>query len=355
MGNFARFIALAFFMTSLCGCGRLFFDDGLAPVSASSSAVTTTSTVAASAGATHRIFFFGGLLNTNTAGGNQVWSSTDTGVSWANESTFPYGAEWGFGTAIMSGKIIVAGGVKQDFSTYYTSVYSTTDGVTWTPTGNLPGARTHGSLVAHGTDLYWIGGINNVGTTVGTIYKSTDEGANWSTCGQALGVAAQGGHAYSVGGFIFWVGGEAGGYYNFTQQSGANPCTDAWTFDTNLPISLARYSGTVFNGKIYVVAGETSLSVTQDDVYEGAVSAGNVTWTTYSNVLPSPAGMGGGFPTRASLIVVGTKMVLIGGLDVFGGATAAIYESNDGQTWSAVSGAALPFTRGGGGAAAFAL
>ncbi len=349
MRKWFRFTSGALLLAALCGCGRLFVDDSMF---AENSAVAALAAEASTAAVTtYRVYYYSGVPSYSLDSASQTLLTTNSGVSWSNESMFPYGGDQGIGWAQIGSKMFAAGGANFSNTTTYFQVYSTTNGTSWTAETGMPAQRAQGALVVHGTDLYWLGGVNSVGTTMSTIYRSTDQSASWTTCATTLPVAAKSGIAFSLGGYIWWVGGEDAGYLNSVQQSGNDPCTDAWSLDNALPATVSRYGGTVFNNKIYTVGGYNGTDV--GNVYEGSLSGSDLTWTTYAGVVPSPAGLAGGYPHFPGIVVTGSKMLLIGGINLSGGSTS-VYESTNGQTWTAVSGAALPAARGKGGFAVFA-
>jgi hypothetical protein len=88
--------------------------------------------------------------------------------------------------------IYLAGGQDTIPSTnFYTEVYRTSDGVTWTEIGNLPAANVStGIALKYGNDFYVFGGGQYVGAGVVSwntdIYKSTNNGVTWTTIASAL-------------------------------------------------------------------------------------------------------------------------------------------------------------------------
>lgn len=270
-----------------------------------------------------------------------VYKSTDGGVSWTLASTFPYGASRGIASTVLNGTLYVVSGANATYGVYYTDVWSTTDGVNWTFRGNLPSARGTAAMAAFGSDLYVMGGFDSAGTAQTTVYKSSDQGQNWVACAQSLPIATKAGVAVTVGGYIWFMGGENGGYYNSARRSGADPCNNVWSASNNMPASMARSGVGVLNGKIYVVGGYNAA--TSNSVFEGTVSGTTVTWVNYAGVLP------GGLivPT---VVTYKNQLMILGGTDYAGGggAKSSITVSSDGQTWTTPAGAAMPLAVGDG-------
>ena len=107
---------------------------------------------------------------------NDVWKSTDSGATWAQQTSAAWasGARY-MGACVHDGKMFVSGGSAPNASN---GVFSSTDGITWTTVradGAANGftARNRHALASYDGNLWVVGGA-------ATVWKSTDGGAVWT-------------------------------------------------------------------------------------------------------------------------------------------------------------------------------
>lgn len=232
----------------------------------------------------NKIWVFGGDFLTD------VWNYDSTN-GWVLVT-----ADWGIGDRGLftywadDNYIYLAGGQDTIPSTnFYTTVYRTSDGITWTSIGNLPDSYVSTGIgLKYGNDFYVIGGGRYVGAGVinwnTEIYKSTNGGVTWTTIASALPNAMRAGYpAGAVWDNKIW-------YLMGTDTTGNNApglwyTTDftSWTtlYDNPRPRHAEQLA--VQNNKLYVVAG---------NLWNDSTSIEKVTQTTG---LPSGAVAAYGF------------------------------------------------------------
>lgn len=231
---------------------------------------------------------------TNTAGsGITPGNSSDTYRSGAGNGGTG-GAIAGVGTAGADGLIAItygAGGTTVNQSVNWAK-FNTSTGVIdsanpgsgvcsgWCTTAdyNLPSPRTNFSLVAYNGFLYAIGGIDSSGTKQNTVYIAklgangepqlwhpTDTNKNnWSYWYQDTGISSVRSDTSVVAynNRIYLIGGKsASGPVNTVEVADINPTGTLvnWTSSTNLPINLYGHSAQVYNDRLYVVGGASTI------------------------------------------------------------------------------------------------
>lgn len=268
--------------------------------------------------------------------------------------------------------------------TVYSNFSSFALGAVWTssttppkPTNNdVAGTTKPGYMVSHLGNLYHIGGKDNSDTNI-SVYKSTDNGASWTTIlavapfiGSLLmpnqGAVSAGGRIYillntraiwSTADGIAWILETAdvagGGTHNgqalilhngilfallsrnnanmtlFSSASGS-----IWT-SVNGSISgpgnrtLAAFAS--LSGILYIIAGMTDATPLKNDVYKS--SDNGATWSQATAA----------FSARSDPMVwtYNSKMFLAGGSTSLGGLSPVsdVYSSTDGATWTLITAA----------------
>lgn len=114
------------------------------------------------------IFLMGG--DGGTAYLNDVWFSPD-GLTWTQMVvTATWSARYGFSLLSYSNKLWVAGGYN---GAALNSVYSSTDGIRWVNTGNLPATRMEMASTVYIGKMFFVAGDSGAGGTQ-TVWSSTD-------------------------------------------------------------------------------------------------------------------------------------------------------------------------------------
>ena len=234
------------------------------------------------------IYVIAGSASTNIQ--NDVWKSTDRGVSWSRTTpNAAFSARYFAAAGVLNGAIYLMGGYTGT-APYLNEVWRSSDGATWTQVTNatttspprfarrlgpaavvLPGSGAGGA-----DELYFIGGLPNAGTALQNVYKSSD-GITWTQLSPVPGFAN----------------------------------------------NRYRHTAVVLGGDIYMIAGQED-SVAKSDVWISRDKGG--TWSEIT------ASAGFGARTQHSSVVQGGAMYLIGGSRsslLFND----VWKSTDGVNW----------------------
>lgn len=135
------------------------------------------------------IFLMGGQDATGYL--NDVWFSPD-GKTWTQQvTTATWSARIWFSALVYQNKIYVLGGYN---GAALQSCYSTSDGINWTNTGNLPGIRYGMCATVYKNTMWLVGGIDTGLTNYATVWSTTD-----ATTFSVV-AASYGGNGFSFGG-----------------------------------------------------------------------------------------------------------------------------------------------------------
>lgn len=119
-------------------------------------------------------WLYGGYTNSPLS---SVMRSFD-GVDWTQQlSVLPMNLNE-MARATWNGQVWLAGG-SSDSDEVVTAVLSSSNAIQWTETGNLPEARSHGSMIAYKDKLWFIGGLDSSTHPTSKVWSSTD-GATWT-------------------------------------------------------------------------------------------------------------------------------------------------------------------------------
>jgi hypothetical protein len=160
---------------------------------------------------------------------NDVWKSTDDGITWTLVTTTPgwEGRSWHTSVALEDNSILLMGGYTTSGS-YKNDVWkSTDDGITWTLVNANAGWSPrigHSSVLTKDGSIILMGGNTNR-TVKNDVWKSTDDGATWSLVNASAGWSPRMGHtsvALSDGSIVLMGGNDGdylGAYYNDVWKS----------------------------------------------------------------------------------------------------------------------------------------
>jgi len=230
--------------------------------------------------------------------------------TWTEKSEMPT-ARQGLSTSVVNGKIYAIGGGVSSSSAYSSvETFSTVEEYdpstdTWTTKSPMPTARGwHSANVVDGK-IYIIGGSQD--TTPGYGHVLTVEVYDpatdtWSQKGDMPGSRAAGSGSV-VDGKIYLIGGYGGPQW----VDEYDPLTDTWTMKSEMPTARIGLSTSVLDGKVYAIGGFVPgvagyPGVATVEVYDPATDA----WTTAPDMLTGRFG--------AYTSVVDGKMYVIGGL-----------------------------------------
>lgn len=273
-------------------------------------------------------------------GGKAVWASNDSGKSWARSYT---GTAFGAGHtvnafALHNGKVFAACSDSAIF-------VSTGGGYAWTQSASGMNPRAQVStVVSNGTDLYARVVSAYVGVDTGVVYRSTNNGASWSSVKSDLWYTN--GNCIGFGtGKVFY--GTAAGIYA-TTNNGAHWYSSNTGLTNASPYELAVNGTTLFAGTIGGIAktddggatwimaneglppGTGASSLTVRGGYIFAATGNGVVRSNDNGASWSPANNGlTGFALYTSKVASGATSVYVGG--TFGG----VYVStDDGGNWT---------------------
>ena len=217
-----------------------------------------------------------------TTGRDDVWRSTDRGVSWSRVTpagaSVPFPMDYGFASAVLGNAMYVMGGMQFAPITRFDQVWKSTDrGVTWTQATNASDpkfpARSNTASVVLGSagdaKLYVIGGVPSSGAGSGgldDVWESSD-GRSWTHLNASAAAGdkfpARSRHSAAVlGDTVYVIAGSQGGLSRGdvwkSDDKGA-----AWTqVVTNAEKFADRvhHSSAAQGGALYVIGGSSSGS-----------------------------------------------------------------------------------------------
>ena len=279
----------------------------------------------------------GFLFNANTnKTTNEVWKSTDRGVTWTNvlagDYTYPNATRWtprhNAGWVVHNNLLFVIGAdvFNGAASGYYPNgdgpgladVWSSPDGVTWTRRTNTApwGPRVLQMATSYGGNLYVMGGQTvsaDPTTAMSDVWRSTDNGVSWTQITAAAGWIKRGGTMSPLpvyAGKLWMVG---GGAYDL---NGVNSTfmSDVWTYDGTTWVQVAAdgaapwkkrqyHSVLSFDGKLWVINGfgPAAASANIADIW---TTTDGITWTEQT-IVPWAASHADGMAVLTDRIMLG--------------------------------------------------
>ena len=239
--------------------------------------------------------------NSGTTGRNDVWRSTDRGVSWSRVTptgaSVPFPMDYAFASAVLGSTMYVMGGIKFGPLTRYDEVWQSTDrGASWTQATNATdpkfSPRSAAAAVVLGSagaaKLYVIGGITTSGAGnagLDDVWESGD-GASWTHVNASAAAsdkfAARSAHsAVAVGDTVYVIAGDQGG----------GTRRDVWTSGdkgaswTHVNVSAAsgdkfparrNHASAARGGALYVIGGGEGSTQLFNDVWKS--TDGGASW-----------------------------------------------------------------------------
>lgn len=212
---------------------------------------------------------------------------------------------------------------------------------TWTRLADMPKGVTHAGLTTDGVNIYYasgyIEGTNGSGQIFGTreVWRYNIATNDYTAMPNLPDIRAAGMMVY-LNGKLHYFGGtniqrnqDVGDHYVLDIANNAT----SWTRAANLPNPRHHMAALVFNGKIYAIGGQHKHDgplVPQDDVH--AYDPATNTWTQMADM---PVALNHiGFST----IIVGSRIVVLGGQERHGVGSAKIFAYAPGtNTWTRLS------------------
>ena len=278
--------------------------------------------------------------------------------TWATTTALG-GARGYTAAASASGYLYALGGT--DGSSNQNTIYiakQNADGtlVSWqTSPVTLPSAMNAMEVYVVNGYLYVLGGSvsGSSSTTVYYTHINGDGSINSFDTTTALPVALANGSTFAANGYLYYMGGINGSgttvgatYYAPLNSDGS---LGSWTSTTSLPTTAANFASVVMNGNVYMIKNSTTVS------YAPLNSNGTIgTWVSDSNALPvSLTGMGavtyngyiyvmGGYNGTAGTTAVyytsGARTMVAGSLDLVGLTAAGSMTGDSTQETGSVGG-----------------
>lgn len=173
-----------------------------------------------------------------------AWSSVD-GISWTQESTYPFGTRHHFSSIVFDGKLVISGGFSDTPNdppeaaytdkTSFNDVWASSDGVTWERlTADAAWSpRFFAPLQVYNNNLYMLGGFDNVHfQNLDEVWVSSD-GVNWTLLDGLSFSARHWSISLVIDGKLELLGG-----------NGWPTLNDIWTFDDQGALPNYDFSAT---------------------------------------------------------------------------------------------------------------
>ena len=234
------------------------------------------------------------ILNVNT---NPYTVTNNSGIPpWTtSSSTLPQGLI-GATSVTYNGYVYVMGGGSN--AVYYAPLNYNGSVGSWTISSNtLPQALHEATSVTYNGYVYVMGGAtgSSSATATNTVYyaplNSNGSVGSWTTSASTLPQALYGATSVIYNGYVYVMGGSnnSGGYLNTVYYAplNSNGLVGSWTASTStLPQALGGATSVTYNGYVYVMGGYNGYL--QKTVYYAPLNSnGSVgSWTISSNTLP---------------------------------------------------------------------
>lgn len=235
---------------------------------------------------------------------------------------------WGASAAVLNGYIYVAGGcisatdcTNATNSVQYAAI-SPTDGSigTWSSGGALPADRAWGSLEVVGGTLYYIGGQDDTATNEqSTVYYTNSISSGnptWNGTAASNGLPAArtkfgstvwNDRIYVVAGLDGSAAASSTVYISPQLSSGGN-ITSAWSSDADVP-DVARYGGavTAYANNLYMFGGNDGTNYLNDAQFTQINADGTVDAWTFTTSMTNSVSQADAFAVNGYMYLVGGR------------------------------------------------
>ena len=204
-------------------------------------------------------------------------------------------------------------------------------GGVWTTKASLHQTRYYpGAAVLNGI-LYAVGGCPSgaCGTTVTSSMEAYNPGTDTWTMKPSMPTARGWLAAAGINGFLYAIGGTAGGKYFYNNLEAYDPVANTWIIKSPMPTPRAAPAVGIINGKLYVAGGLATTStipvpvVNSLEVYDPAAD----TWSVKPPMPTARAYPGAG--------VIDGKLYVFGGQDIFNTTLAVLEVFNpENNSWA---------------------
>ena len=199
-------------------------------------------------GGNQRLVSVGGYSAGNKVNTGIVNSSAGT-ITWSTGTTYPTYSAAPMAESLFSKALFMGGFTSTSLSARQTTIYSTTDGSSWTSETGLPFTPAGG----YGASASLKGATESrVYVCNGTaVYSRGDSSGTWRTETSLPASAGIGSGTYNGTSYVLQFASSNGTYYQTVDASGTIPTLGAWTTGPGaLPVSgdTSAYRGWVTNG-----------------------------------------------------------------------------------------------------------
>ena len=240
------------------------------------------------------LYVIAGRETDATTGLDDVWRSTDRGVSWSRVTptgaSVPFPMDYGFASAVLGTTMYVMGGIQRPPFTRLDEVWQSTNrGVTWTQATNTTDpkfpARSQNAAVVLGNagaaKLYVIGGYDSLSNDLDDVWESGD-GASWTQANASAAASdkfpvRRDHSAVAIGDTVYVIAGDQGGGTREDVWT-SNDKGATWTqAAANAGFPARRdHASAARGGALYVIGGGEGSTRLFNDVWKS--TDGGASW-----------------------------------------------------------------------------
>ncbi len=258
----------------------------------------------------NRLYVAGGIAQLGASPAFQAYEPA--GDRWHSLAPLPEPRHH-FGMAALDGRIYVSGGYRDlpfgaDTARREVWVYDVGRNQ-WSEIAGLPAPRAAHAMVAHGGQLYVIGGVGPEPATV-LVYDPKQD--RWSRLAAPLPTLREHLTAVPFDGSIYVIGGRWRGQGNLAAVEILDPAAAAWSTAAAMPTPRGGLTASALGGRIHVAGGEDLESgdtFAAHEVYDPATAR----WTTAPPLPTARHGLASG--------AIGGRWYVVGGGEQAGAMT----------------------------------